>query len=202
MKDKKAILNIQNKDEKCFLWCVLAALQSPEKEKKPFRTYHYKALEHQLNVTGIDFSMKVKDIPKFEKQSINVFRYEENDLFPVYISEGKKEQHINLHLISNKGTNHYCLIRNLHRLLSSQTKHNGRRFYCNYCLYGFAREDLLLDHEPNCRKNGFQKIKLQNEGNDLLYFKELHKQLKVPFFNLCRFRINFNTMQTREIQLR
>ena len=110
-----------------------------------------------------------------------MFGYEKNDLFPVYISEEKKEQHVNLLLISNKDTNHYCLIRNLHRLLSSQTKHNGRRYYCNYWLFGFAREDLLLDHEPNCRKNGPQNIKLPNEGNDVLYFKELHKQLKVPF---------------------
>ena len=47
--------------------------------------------------------MKVQDIPKFKKQnptlSINLFGYEEKDLFPVYISEQEREQHINLLLI-------------------------------------------------------------------------------------------------------
>lgn len=76
---------------------------------------------------------------------------------------------------------HYCLIRNLSRLLTSLTKHNGKRFFCEHCLHGFVRENLLVEHEQNCRKNAPQKIKLPSEGNDLLYFKELHKQLKVPF---------------------
>ena len=30
--DKKAIINVQNKDNKCFLWCVLRALNPHEKD--------------------------------------------------------------------------------------------------------------------------------------------------------------------------
>ena len=32
--DKKAIINIQNKDNNCFLWCVLRALNPDEKIRK------------------------------------------------------------------------------------------------------------------------------------------------------------------------
>ena len=137
LQDKKAILNIQNEGEKCFLWSVLAALHPVNRKDHPHRVQHYKCYEHQLNVSGIEFPMKVKDISKFERQnptiSINLFGYEEKELFPVYITEHKKEQHVNLLLISNNNTTHYCLIRNLSRLLASLTKHNGEGFYCNYC---------------------------------------------------------------------
>jgi len=129
--------------------------------------------------------MNVKNIPKFERQnptiSINLFGYEEKELFPVYIADQKKEQHVNLFLISNNATMHYCLIRNLSRLLGSLKKHDGRRFYCNYCLHDFTRQDLLEGHEPHCRKNGPQKIRMPSDDNDILYFKDVHKQLKVPF---------------------
>ena len=83
---------------------------------------------------------------------------------------------------------HYCLINNLSRLLSSLTKHDDKRCYCSYCLYGFMRSDLLEQHKPYCSKNGPQKIKLPKEGNDVLYFNELHKQLKVPFVIYADFK--------------
>ena len=106
LEDKKAILNTQNEDETFLFWSVLAALHSPGREKKPSLCHHYKPFRQQLNVSGIDFPMKVTDIQKFERQnptlSINVFGYEENDRFPVYISEGKKEEHVNLLLVLNK----------------------------------------------------------------------------------------------------
>ena len=54
-------------------------------------------------------------------------------------------------------------------------------FYCRYCLHGFIREDLLQDHEPHCCPHGAQRIELPSEDNASLYFKEYHKQLKVPF---------------------
>ena len=185
LEDKKAILNVQNDDEKCFLWSVLAALHPVHWKDQPHRVQHYKGYEQELNVSGIEFPMKVKNISKFEKQtptiSINLFGYEEKELFPVYITERKKEQHVNLLLISNNDTTHYCLVRNLSRLLASLTKYKGKKFFCDYCLHGFTRQDLLEQHEPHCRKNGPQKIRMPSDNNDILYFKDIHKQLKVPF---------------------
>ena len=183
--DKKAILNIQNDDQKCFVWSVLAALHPVNRKDQPHRLHHYRPFEGELNVNGIEFPVKVSDIPKFEKQnpalSINLFGYEEKELFPLYITKEKKENHVNLMLISSNETKHYCLIRNLNRLWFSLTKYKGKKFFCVYCLHGFLREDLLLEHEPHCSKNGPQRIKLPDENNDVLYFKDVQKQLKVPF---------------------
>ena len=73
------------------------------------------------------------------------------------------------------------MIRNLSRLLASFTKHKGKKFFCDYCLHGFTRQDLLEQHIPHCHKNGPQKIRMPSDNNDILYFKDIHKQLKVPF---------------------
>ena len=77
--NKKAIINMQNKDNKCFLWCVFRALNSkgdhPERLDKKLMDK-----ENTLNMEGICYPVSLKDINKFEKQnptiSITVLGYE------------------------------------------------------------------------------------------------------------------------------
>jgi len=40
---------------------------------------------------------------------------------------------------------------------------------------------LLKEHEPQCGKHGPQKFKMSSEDHDIMYFKDIQKQLKVPF---------------------
>ena len=63
--NKKAIVNIENKDEKCFLWCILRYLHPRERDEE--RLTGLKKYEFSLNTKGITFPMKLKDITKFEK---------------------------------------------------------------------------------------------------------------------------------------
>ena len=74
--NKKAIVNIKNKDEKCFLWCILRYLYPRDRDEE--RLTDLKKSEFSLNTKGITFPMKLKDITKFEKlnpelPAINVF---------------------------------------------------------------------------------------------------------------------------------
>ena len=59
IKLKKAVVNIQNKDNKCFLWSVLAHLHPPQ--WKPERVEHYKKYEHPLNVKDLMFKQYEED---------------------------------------------------------------------------------------------------------------------------------------------
>ena len=80
-----------------------------------------------MKVEGIPYPVAVKDVPKFEKQnniSVNVFGYEES-YYPLYISKTQKDKHVNILLIERDGKTHYCLIKDLNRMLYSQTKHKG-----------------------------------------------------------------------------
>ncbi|KAK3747985.1 hypothetical protein QZH41_003960 [Actinostola sp. cb2023] len=184
LKDKKAIVNIKNNDNRCFMWSILAALHKVERHSNPERIHHYQPYLNQLNFNDIEFPVSISKIPKFEKQnqiSVNVFGFEEGALFPVHISEERYSVHVDLLLYSLGQQHHYCLIRDLNRLLSNQRKHNGKMFHCPHCLHGFVRQDLLDDHQPLCSQHGAQRIELPNENNMFLQFKDFHKQLRVPF---------------------
>ena len=81
---KRAIINIQKRDEKCFLWCVLRYLYP--RDKNDTRLTDLKKYENSLNTKGINFPMKLKDISKFEKLNpslpgINVFFVSDNNKF-------------------------------------------------------------------------------------------------------------------------
>lgn len=80
---KKAIVNVMNTDQKCFMWSVLAALYPVS--KNPQRVTKYADHTDKLDFTDIPFPVKVTDIPKFEKRnniSINVFGYERSESLP------------------------------------------------------------------------------------------------------------------------
>ena len=91
------------------------------------------------------------------------------------------DKHVNLLLISQGTVRHYCLIKDLNRLLSYKTKYKGKMFYCHYCLHGFIRQDLLYDHLSHCQIHGPQNIKLPDKNYATLKFKDYYKKFKVPF---------------------
>ena len=180
---KKAILNIQNRDEKCFLWSILASLHPVSRKDNPNRVVNYIQYEHELNTEGLTFPVPIHQIPKFEKMnnlSINVIGYDE-ELFPVYISQHQTDRVINLLMISEDEQRHYCLIRNFSTLLGDRTKNCSQSFYCFRCFHGFTRQDLLDDHLLYCQKHGIQKIVMPDEKKMWLTFKSYQRQMKVPF---------------------
>ena len=65
LEDKKAIINMKNDDDKCFLWCVLRALNPVEKNKERIdRTLKSKI--DTLNMKDIKYPITLQDIKKFE----------------------------------------------------------------------------------------------------------------------------------------
>ena len=88
---KKAIINMENKDDKCFLWCVLRYLHP--REKHSTRINDLREYENDLNFKGINFPVKVKDIQKFENQNpnipgINVFSINDNNkIYPLRLNQ-------------------------------------------------------------------------------------------------------------------
>ena len=66
--------------------------------------------------------------------------------------------------------------------MEDRTKHDGQTYYCNYCLHGYYRQDLLHvdDHIKNCSINEPQKVEMPEERDKWLKFKNYHKGLPVP----------------------
>ena len=184
---KKAVLNIVNDDDLCFVWCILASLHNVE--DNAHRVSKYIKYFNELDLTGLNFPMRVQDIKKFEKLnvkiSVNVFAFDNKDscIYPVYItSDREREHHVNLLLVTNetRRRNHYVLIKDMSKLLAGRTNHQKMCHYCNYCLWGFSREDLLNSHIEDCRKFGLQKITMPQEYEKWVKFTNIANQLPVP----------------------
>ena len=184
--NKKAIVNIENKDEKCFLWCVLRHLHPRDRDEQ--RLTGLKKYEFSLNTEGITFPMKLKDITKFEKLNpsipgINVFSVNESKKFyPLRMAERDCLNTIDLFLYEEDGVSHYSLIKNFTRLIKKQitASKNGTIFICKKCFTHFTKDELLQKHIVYCSNNETVCVNMPKE-NTMLNFKNYYKQLPIPF---------------------
>ena len=169
-KDNKSIINIKNNDQYCFLWCILAQLYPVENHKD--RISKYIIHLNKLNLKGLEFPMKVKDIPKFENLNnlnINVFELTGNVLTPIHVNKNYLQPQIDLLLYQN----HYCLITKLHCLIN---KDSHMKHVCRRCLTAFSSQPVLIDHIDRCQKQ--QPTEITFSWKDQLKFEDYH--MKVP----------------------
>ena len=185
--DKKAIINMQNEDNKCFLWCVLRALNP--KDNHPKRVDRdLKLKENTLNMEGIEYPVSLKkDIDKFENQNqticITVFGYDGKIVYPLRNSDNTDREHkIRLMLIEKDGIKHYCLVKNISALLASQVSKDKKksRYFCDRCLNHFWCEESLNKHLEYCSNHKAVKIQMPDEGT-ILKLKKYHMSERVPF---------------------
>ena len=181
---KKAIINMQNEDNKCFTWSVLRALNPRERDNERIDK-DLKKKEDSLNMTGIVNPVQLNAIDKFERQnptiSINVFGHEESVLYPLRVSKCEGREVVNLLLISDDEKRHYCLIKSMSRLLSTQTsKRNGAQYYCMRCLNPFHSQESLDKHLEYCSTHEAVKTEMPGEGTTLS-FKNYNRSMRVPF---------------------
>ena len=103
-----AILNIENNDEYCFIWSILASLH-PCNNNHPNRVSNYKQYFNELNIQAFDFTngFKCSDVHRFNEinnLSIIIFEltfYQDQNLWrhkliPIEISKNKSDRVIDL----------------------------------------------------------------------------------------------------------
>ena len=185
LKNKKAVLNIQNRDNECLRWAIRAALFQPRGNMR--RTSSYPT-EDGLNFTGIDFPTSVSQIDRLERQNqnlaINVFGWEKEQVVPYRISEkGVEVPRINL-MLTKKGENtHYSLVKRLTALLYDQNRHNESKHLCERCLHGYTTKDLLERHKPECKGllKSPTRTNMPKQGENKMSFTNYYKQMKAPY---------------------
>ena len=192
LKNKNAIINMKNEDNKCFLWCVLRALNPKDKNAERIDK-DLKSKEQTLNMEGIAYPVDLKDIKRFEKQnldiSISVLGYSKDErIYPLRISkftklkkEDERKHNITLLLIKNRDNSHYCLINSLSRLLTSQVnKHKSKLYYCLNCLNGYDKPEKLDKHKKYCSEEESIKINMP-APETYIKFKNFLYSEKAPF---------------------
>ena len=201
--NKNAIINPKNEDNKCFMWCILRAL-NPTKDHPERIDKKLKEKENTLNMEGIEYSVSLKDIVKFENQnpsiSIMVLGYEGKWVYPLRNSNNTNREHnVILILIEKEGVNHYCLVKNVSCLLSSQvSKHDGKKYFCMRCLNPFNTQKALDKHEEYCSNHEAVKINMPKKGT-MLKFKNYHRGEKVPFVIYADFESCIKSIHTCDL---
>ena len=171
-KKNKSIINIKNDDQYCFLWCILSYLYPVEDNKS--RKSNYSMPLNKLNLKGLEFPLKVKDIPKFENLNnlnVNVFELTGPVLTPIHINKNYIQPQIDLLLFEN----HYCSITKLHCLIK---KSSHMKQVCRRCLTAFSSGDILNQHIDRCQKQ--KPTNIIFSWKDHLKFEDYHMKVPVP----------------------
>ncbi|KFM71739.1 hypothetical protein X975_17934, partial [Stegodyphus mimosarum] len=184
LQSRKAIINVRNFDKECFRWAVISGLHPVA--SNPHRVCHYIPFKNYYNFSGISFPTKPEDVKIFERQnavSINVYSFNKDLIvYPLVITNNPKEKHIDLLFFKSGDRAHYCLIRNLSRLVSGQlSKNKGRKFICRRCLLFFRNENALARHEELCSLKKPCKVVMPSKNEKWLTFKNIKHSLHIPF---------------------
>ena len=129
IKSKKTVINLQNKDEECFKWAVIAALHHEEIEHHPERISLLQHYEDQYNWNGLEFPLAIQKIGKFERNNpgiaINVLFNNKESIYTATRSElnGKCKKQVNLLMVVDGEKRHYTAIKNI----SQRKKRNAHR---------------------------------------------------------------------------
>lgn len=202
IKRKRAVINVQNLDNKCFCYALVAAHFPPNNNLQDPSSYP-RNFNRLYNLEGINFPVKIKDIPKFERQnpeiSVNVFGLDGDKVVgPYYRTEKWKTKHVNMLYWENEaGICHYAFIKNLSRLCRSDfAAKQCKAYICDRCLRYFWTAEKLKNHIDDCSLMDPCKITFPKPGEDFLYFKNLNYNLRHPF--CCYFDLECLTVPCSE----
>ena len=107
-----------------------------------------------------------------------------------------RDYNIILLLIEKNKVKHYCLVKNLSRLLSSQaSNHDGKHNFCLRCLNSFWCQEALDKHKEYCDNYEGVKIELPKKGT-MLEFKNYHRLERVPFLVYADFECCIKPLQS------
>ena len=175
--NSKSIVNIQNNDNYCFLWSILAHKYKVDNHRE--KVSHYENHFHELNQGDIQFPMKIKDIPTFERLNslnINVFELSANDktFSPKYINKNYYDEQIDLLLYEN----HYCLITNLHNFCKNNEHYS---YLCRRCLNTYGDESKLEEHMLRCIEQKVCNISYM-QPNQKIKFNDWYMKIDPPMW--------------------
>ena len=175
--NSKSIVNIQNNHNYCFLWSILAHKYKVDNHRE--RVSHYENHFHELNQGDIQFPMKIKDIPTFERLNnlnINVFELSASDksLSPKYVNKNYYDEQIDLLFYEN----HYCLITNLHNFCKNNEHYN---LLCRRCLNTYGDQSKLEEHMLRCIEQKVCNISYMSP-NQKIKFNDWYMKIDPPMW--------------------
>ena len=136
-----------------FLWCHVRHI-NPLNEHPERILKNDRKSACNLNYDRIEFPVKEKDFKKIEVQNnicINMFGYENELVFPIYVSDQKFEDSMDLLLLINDDKSRYVYIKDFNTFMFHKTKNKNKKWFCRSCLQCFSSENVLTKHKEDCQ---------------------------------------------------
>ena len=128
-----------------FLWCHVRHINPVKEHAERIKNTDRKPASN-LNYDEIEFPVQEKDFKKVEVQNnicVNVFSYENQLVFPIYISDQIFKDTIDLLFLINDDQHHYAYDLT-HLCFIKQNKNNNKKWFCKSCLQCFSSENALI----------------------------------------------------------
>ena len=91
-----------------------------------------------------------------------MFGYEKELVFPIYVSDQKFENSMDLLLLINDDKSHYVYIIDFNTFIFHKTKNKNKKWFCRSCLQCSSSENVLIKHKEYCLSiNGKQSVNLK-----------------------------------------
>ena len=79
-----------------------------------------------------------------------MFCYENEMVFPIYVSDKEFENSMDLLLLINDNRSHYVYIKDFNTFMFHKTKNKNKEWFCRSCLQYFSSENVLINHKEDC----------------------------------------------------
>ena len=157
---KRAIINVQNTDNRCFGYALLSALEPAQ--ANPHRSTNYDHYFTRYGLDKIQYPVTINQIPEIEDQvqvCINVFTFWDDEgraRTPVYISSKPYNKTIDLLYWEAadqvKEPGHYAWIKNFSAFMGDVPAAKGNTLHwCKKCLAHFQSANIFDLHQRYCR---------------------------------------------------
>ena len=194
----KGLVNLRNKDNKCFMWCHVRHVDPVSDYAARIKKADRKIAD-ALDYDGIEFPVKIKDVGVIEDKNeicVNVFSYEDKIVYPVHVSKKNYNDSMNLLMIHKGDKSHYIYVKDFNRLMFNVNKHEGKKWFCMRCLQHFSSAIILEKHKNDCLViNGEQRVKLDG---GYVEFKNYSNKMRFPFKIYADFECILKKCDVRE----
>ena len=163
LKNKKATINPENNDNKCFQYAVAVALNFKKIKSNPERIWSINPFIDQYNWKEINFPSHKKDWKKFESNNkliaLNNLYVPYNTEEPRHAYKSKynlnRENQLILLMITDGQKWHYLAVKKLSALLRGITSNNNGDLYCLNCFHSYSTKEELKKHKNVCENHEY-----------------------------------------------
>ena len=204
IQDKRAVVNVKNKDNRCFQYAVMASVMDVKKNAERPSKYEGAIEDQQFWFEDIPTPMPAtrENFKRFEKNSgkkLCVVLCEMTDgkvdsISKLYSNKtiNHDEQSIDLLLLEDGDKQHFCAIKDMSRLMNGyNSNHEHGSHVCRRCLLPFQTERWLIKHQKFTCQAG-QVIEMPK---DLEFkYRSVQKEQTVRYWGVYDVEAQMTTM--------